>query len=552
MDTQPRGGSIATRLLLLQLLSILALVVVVLTVVAFDSRAREEEDAAQRALAIAVSIAENPFVLESLPEPDPSAVLQPYAASFLDDGAIDFVTIMLPDRTRLTHPDPDEIGLPFRGTIAPALTGASFTETFPGTLGPSVRAVVPVTGDDGEIVALVAAGTTISSISETINARLPLAIAFGSFAALLAAAASWLLSRFLRRATWGRGPEQISQMFSYYESVLHSVREGLVLVDTDARIVLYNDQAAEMLGLPGHRTDDTAILVATLEVPASLRDVLASGDAAVNEIHLTDSQVLVVNQEPAIPSGRFSPRVQVGTVTSLRDHTEVTRLTGELRTTRILSDALRSQTHEFANRLHTIVSLIELGRAEEALDLATSELAVSQRLADQVMAAVSEPVLAALLLGKSAQAAERGIEFSIDGDSRLETTGIAPVDLVTVLGNLIDNAFDAASQAATGEGDPAWVEVYLANTDDGDGPPRLVVQVSDSGPGLTPEHLAEATERGVTSKPPGEFGRGVGLALVRQTVRRTHGSIRSSVEGGSSIVVELPLAPGVAPAAVAP
>lgn len=550
MDQRPRGGSIATRLLVLQLLGILALVVVVLSVVAVDSRAREEEESAQRALAIAVSIAENPFVLESLAGKNPSAVLQPYATSFLDDGDIDFVTIMLPDRTRLTHPDPDEIGLPFRGTVAPALTGISFTETFPGTLGPSVRAVVPVTGDAGEIIALVAAGTTLSSITEAINARLPFVIGVGALAALLAAVASWLLSRFLRRATWGRGPEQMTRMFSYYESVLHSVREGLVLVDMNACIVLYNDQAAEMLGLPRDRSDTTGMPVDALDVPPSLRRVLASGSAAVDEIHLTDRRVLVVNQEPAIPSGTFAPRVQVGTVTSLRDHTEVTRLTGELRTTRILSDALRSQTHEFANRLHTIVSLIELGRAEEALDLATSELAVSQRLADEVMAAVSEPVLAALLLGKSAQAGERGIEFSIDGGPRLETTGIAPVDLVTVVGNLIDNAFDAATEAADGRGGTAWVEVYLANADDG--APRLIVQVSDSGPGLSPEKLAEATGRGVTSKAAGEFGRGVGLALVRQTVRRTRGSISSSTEGGSSVIVEIPLVPDAVPAVGAP
>lgn len=542
MTIRPRDWSIATRLFVAQLLGILAFATVTLTVLVVDSGVREESDAAGRALAVATSIADNPFVVESLTTPDPTALLQPYAERLLADTGMDFVTIMRPDRTRLTHPDPEEIGRQFRGTIAPALAGDSFTETFPGTLGPSVRAVVPILGEKEEIVALVAAGITVEAITDAINARLPLVMALGVLAAVIAAAGSWGISRYLRRATWGRGQEQMRRMFSFYESVLHSVREGLVLVDTDARIVLYNDQAAEMLGLPRQHADDQSIAVAGLTVPPSLRAVLASGAAAVDEIHVTDSQVLVVNQELALPSGRFAPRVAVGTVTSLRDHTEVTRLTDELRSTRVLSDALRSQTHEFANRLHTIVSLIELGRATEALDLATSELAVSQKLTDEVMAAVSEPVLAALLLGKSAQASEHGLALSIDCDPNLDTAGIPALDLVTVLGNLIDNAFDAAADAAAGLPGGGWVEVYLANTDDHDGPTRLVVQVSDSGPGLDPDLLARATGLGVSTKEPGAFGRGVGLALVLQAVRRAGGTIRSSQDGGSSIVVELPLA----------
>lgn len=542
MTIRPRDWSIATRLFVAQLLGILAFATVALTVLVVDSRVREESDAAGRALAVATSIADNPFVVESLTTPDPTALLQPYAERLLADTGMDFVTIMRPDRTRLTHPDPDEIGRRFRGTIAPALAGDSFTETFPGTLGPSVRAVVPILGEKEEIVALVAAGITVGAITDAINARLPLVMALGVLAAVIAAAGSWGLSRYLRRATWGRGQEQMRRMFSFYESVLHSVREGLVLVDTDARIVLYNDQAAEMLGLPRQHADDQSIAVAGLTVPPSLRAVLASGAAAADEIHVTESRVLVVNQELALPSGRFAPRVAVGTVTSLRDHTEVTRLTDELRSTRVLSDALRSQTHEFANRLHTIVSLIELGRATEALDLATSELAVSQKLTDEVMAAVSEPVLAALLLGKSAQASEHGLALSIDCDPNLDTAGIPALDLVTVLGNLIDNAFDAAADAAAGLPGGGWVEVYLANTDDPDGPTRLVVQVSDSGPGLDPDLLARATGLGVSTKAPGPFGRGVGLALVLQAVHRAGGTIRSSQDGGSSIVVELPLA----------
>lgn len=532
-----REWSIASRLFLVQLIAIAIVAIIALVVLSNDARLRVEEDAAARSLAVATSIADNPFVLESLQTGRPTDALQPFAMTLMRDTGLDFITIMSPDRTRLTHPDPTQIGKAFRGTIKPALAGESFTETFPGTLGPSVRAVVPIRSAEGEIVALAAAGITVDNVTVALNARLPFVIGIAALLAFGIALASFALSRYLRKATWGRGPEQMRHMFSFYESVLHSVREGLVLVDRDGLIVLYNDQAAEMLGLSKERTDSPTVAVDSLDLPESLRRLLASGETAIDEIHLTDSQVLVVNQEPALPSGRFAPRVAVGTVTSLRDHTEVTRLASELQSTTTLSDALRSQTHEHANRLHTIISLIELGRASEARSLATNELGTGQELADQVMGALREPVLAALLLGKSAQARESGVALHIDCPDDIEIGSLPPHDLVTILGNLVDNAIE--SVLATGLPDP-WVEVYLARERDGSDV-RLTIQVSDNGPGLDPAQLDRATERGFSTKDPGQFGRGIGLALVLQAVRRSGGSISSRTDDGSAIVVELPV-----------
>jgi sensor histidine kinase regulating citrate/malate metabolism len=222
---------------------------------------------------------------------------------------------------------------------------------------------------------------------------------------------------------------------------------------------------------------------------------------------------------------------------TLRDVTELQALTGELDSERGFTQALRSQAHEAANRLHTVVSLIELGRAEEAVDFATAELELAQALTDQVVAAVSEPVLAALLLGKAAQANERGVELVVSDDSAIDD-GLLPAslsarDLVTVLGNLIDNAVDAA-QGTVG----ARVTV-TAFTDES----VLVLRVADTGTGVDPAHAEQVFQRGWSTKPAGPDGRGLGLALVRQAVSRHEGTltVREAAGGGAEFEVRLPL-----------
>lgn len=534
MTVDPTRWSIATRLFALLVVFVVAVAVLATAWTLRSARDDADRSAARACLALATSIADNPYVVSALATDDPSERLQPYAVALMSDTSTDFVTIMRPDRTRLTHPDPAEIGRPFVGTIAPALRGESFTETYAGTLGPSVRAVVPIESD-GEVVALVSAGVTVDSITQSVGERLPLVFAAAGATVLLGGVVSWLLSRYLRRVTWGRGPEELARMFAYYEGVLHSVREGLVLVDERGRLTLYNDQAAELLDLPPGGIA-APVPLDELQLPASLRELLASGRRASDEVHVTDDRVLVVNQEVTEPSdgvapvtgaARLRPRRTLGTVTTLRDHTELAHLSGEVETMRTLSDALRSQTHEFSNRLHTIVSLIELGRGDEALRFAADELDLGQRLADRVVASIDEPTLAALLLGKAAQARERSIDLRVDVEPGLGPIDVEPGDLVTIVGNLVDNAFDAVAPTLdpTAEPDPAAasmrpprVEVTVARVEGG-----VQLDVEDDGPGLDDVELA--FRRGFSTKPAAVGGRGIGLALVRQAVGRVGGRL---------------------------
>ncbi|BCW70497.1 sensor histidine kinase [Arthrobacter sp. NicSoilB8] len=551
--------SIARRLFVSQLLFIVALTAVVGTATFVDARDHAYEEAGRRMAGIATTVADAPFVLQAASAPDPSALLQPYALKIMKDADADFVTIMAPDRTRWTHPRDEELGKPYIGSIDEALNGQVFTEVMAGTLGPSVRTIAPVKDADGKVRALVAAGVTVRTVDVAISGRLPALLAIALALLVGGSVASWLLGRYLRRVTRGWGPEELGQLFAYYESVLHSVREGVILIDPKGKVVMYNDQAAELLGLPKQSSDgapatDTAGAaargrkaapsLADLPLAPSLKELFESGRTALDEIHLTGSRVLVVNQGPAVGPASAADRRRgpvsgasghgtpvYGTVATIRDRTEIESLGSELETMRTLSDALRAQTHEHANRLHTIVSLMELGRAPEALDFATKDLELSQRLTDDLVSSIEEPVLGALIMGKAAEAHERGVELTLNTSGSTAVTGLAVQDLVAILGNLLDNAIDAASEAPA----PRLVELTVETTGS-----TLELTVEDSGPGIDPAAVDDVFRHGFSTKAPGPFGRGLGLALVRQAVQRLGGTMTITSPAGALFRVTLP------------
>ncbi|WP_432058458.1 sensor histidine kinase [Streptomyces sp. bgisy022] len=547
----PRPRSLAGQLFAMQAVLIAVLVVGYAVFGFVSDRSQAEEAAGDQATAVALSVADSPSVREAIRSADPSAALQPYALAVVRDTDIDFVTIMNPRGIRWTHPDPGEIGLPFRGHTAPALEGRTFTETYTGTLGPSVRAVTPVRDGD-RIIGLVSAGIRVEEISQRARGQLTALLVVASGALGLGAIGTYVINARLRRHTHGMNATELSRMHDYHQAALHAVREGLLMLDGQHRVALINDGGRVLLGVADEE-DVVGRPVAELGLPAPLTGALLASEPRVDEVHLTEERVLVVNTSPVSGGERR------GTVVTLRDVTELQSLMGELDSERGFSQALRSQAHEAANRLHTVVSLIELGRAEEAVDFATAELELAQALTDQVVAAVGEPVLAALLLGKTAQANERGVELVVSGDSRLDD-GLLPDslparDLVTILGNLIDNAVDAAQG-----GTPPRVTVTALTRPEAEPnrehaeparpaeePPRpdaeLVLSVRDTGPGVDPEHAETLFQRGFSTKPAGPGGRGLGLALVRQAVARHGGSlaVTSPDDGGAVFEVRLPL-----------
>lgn len=486
-----------------------------------------EEAAGRQAMSVARSVADSPSVRAAIATPDPTAVLQPYALDVMRDTDVDFVTIMDPDGIRWTHPREEQIGHRFLGHTAPAVAGTAFTETYTGTLGPSVRAVVPVL-DGGRVVGMVSAGIRVEAISKRVQGQLTALIWVAAGALAIGAVGTYVVNARLRRHTHGMNATELSRMHDYHQATLHAVREGLLMLDGQYRVALVNDGGRELLGVAG---DVVGRSVADLGLPAPLTGALLASAPRVDEVHLTADRVLVVNTSPVSGGERR------GTVVTLRDVTELQSLMGELDSERGFTQALRSQAHEAANRLHTVVSLIELGRAAEAVEFATAELELAQALTDQVVAAVSEPVLAALLLGKTAQAHERGVELVVSGESRLDDgllpADLPPRDLVTILGNLIDNAVDAAQGS---RGARVTVTAYAEERE-------LVLRVSDTGAGVDPAHADLVFQRGFSTKTAGPGGRGLGLALVRQAVQRHQGTlaVAGAEGGGAEFEVRLPL-----------
>lgn len=518
------GWSLARQLFVLHVIVVVLVVLTGAGLAWYEAQRRTEQAARDEVVAVARTLAAQPLVQRAVTGPDGSSVLQPLAERVRADTGVGFITIMTPSGVRLTHPNPELIGERFLGHIDRAVAGHVLTETYTGTLGPSVRAVVPVFGDRGGVVGLVAVGITVQAISAEVREQVGVLAAVAGAALVVGALLTHLISARLRRQTHGMTPTQLSQLYEYHDAILHAVQEGLLLVDPTGRIVLCNDGAAALLGVSPQEVEGEHVAAVGLSGP--LAEALEADRKVTDEVFLTDDRVLLVNISPVRSESR-----DLGNVVTLRDHTELQALSGELDSVRGFAESLRSQAHESANRLHAVVSLIELGRPEEAVQFATRELELAQQLTDRVVGAVREPVLAAVLLGKSAEASERGVAVVVTEDTEVGDEVVEQFDsrdLVTVLGNLIDNAVEAVADRPGGR-------VAVTFLSDGE---ELVIEVADNGPGVAEEDIAEMFQRGWSTK---ADGRGLGLALVGQSVRRYGGTISVRNDRGAVFTVRLPV-----------
>jgi sensor histidine kinase regulating citrate/malate metabolism len=506
--------SLAGQAIALQIVVIAVVVLVGSALALFDARNDGDAAARQQVLGIATALADSPSTAAAIQSGRATETLQPVTEAVRKNTDIAFITIMAPDRTRFTHTDPTQIGGKYIGTIEPALRGETFTEVYTGTLGPSIRAVAPVRDGTGRIVGLVSAGILQQSLADRWRSQVPTIVAVSLGALAIALVGVWAIRRRLLRQTHGLRPDELRVMYEHHDAILHSVSEGLIVLDRNG-VALANDEARRLLALPPGPVDRS-------DLPEFLRTY---NPGARDEVHVTQDRVLVVNRSPVEDGPRDAE------VVTIRDRTELQGALGELSSLKVLTDTLRSQAHEAANKLHTIVTMVEMGRADEAVTFATNELELSQQLVDRLSSAVGEPALVALLLGKTAQADERGIELTVTEETHMPSNAddlaLSGQEMVTVLGNLIDNAMDACDRE-----DP-WVEVTVSQ-DDG----TLLIRVADSGPGMDARTFEKAMQRGYSTKSGTDTeAHGLGLALVAQVVKRHNGTLTADVTYGSVVTV---------------
>ncbi|KUN74594.1 histidine kinase [Streptomyces canus] len=358
----------AGQVFVLQVVIVLLLVVAAVVALVLQVRHDSTIEARNRSVAVAEAFANAPGTVEALSSPDPSAVLQPRAEAARRATDVDFIVVMDTDGIRYTHPKPDRIGKKFVGNIAPALAGGVVTEDITGTIGPLVQAVVPVKADDGKVVGLVSAGITTAKVGGTANQQLPLLLMAAAVGLALATGGTALVSRRLLRQTHGLGPHEMTRMYEHHDAVLHAVREGVLIVGGEGRLLLANDEAHRLLDLPA---DAEGRHVLDLALPADTAGLLASGRVATDEVHRVKDRLLAVNQRPTDIQGG-----PPGSVATLRDSTELRALSGRAEAARERLDLLYDATVGIGTSLdvtRTAEELAELSVPRFA-DFATVDL----------------------------------------------------------------------------------------------------------------------------------------------------------------------------------
>ena len=476
----------------------------------------------QRSLAIAESVANNSSIQQALLTGDPEAVIQRTAETIRHSTGASYVVVTDGHGVRYSHPNPALIGKPVDENPASVLAGQTWVGVQRGTLGVSARGKAPIFYQ-GQVIGMVSVGFLEPPLGQRMLSELP------GFATTLLPSlaigviASWLLAWRLKRQTFGLEPFEIAGLLEEREASLQGIHEGAIATDRDGTITLANDEARRLLSLPA---DCVGRKVAQVLPPGRLLRFLSGGLKDEDEVLLAGERVLVASRRAILVRGR-----QIGHVATLRDTTELTGLARGLGV-ESLTDALRAQAHEFANRLHTIAGLMQVGRAEDAMKLIAQTSGLHQELTESLLDRVGDPVLGALLLAKAAIASERGIELRVSDDTVMTRSPLDSEDLITLLGNLIDNALDAA--ATSGE---RWVSVSVTEQQD-----ALVIKVHDSGPGIPEGVDGQIFQEGFSTKSgPNRRRRGFGLALVRQVARRNGGEVSVVNNGGAMFTVRMPL-----------
>ncbi|MDT4928048.1 MAG: two-component system, CitB family, sensor kinase [Pseudonocardiales bacterium] len=518
-----RLKTLASRILLAVLGILLATVVIGGVLDVQLTRRTFDTQYEGRAVAMANVVAQIPDVRAAVLAGDPTHLIQPLAHHVESASGASYVVVTNRAGIRFSHPNPTLIGRRLEEPVA-VLDGRDHVGIDHGSLGRSANGKAPIFDKAGHVIGQVSVGIVETEVAGAVQQQIAAIALYSAIALGVGALVALFMTRALKRVTFGLEISEISSLLQDREAMLHGIREGVIGFDAKRRVTLINNEARRLMGVNGNVVGRS---VDEIFPPGRLRDVLDGRGPSMDQSVLTDDSLLIVNRNPVIVAGR-----DVGSVVTLRDRTELESLVRELHAMTGLANALRAQEHEFTNRLHVIAGLIDLGEFDEASRFVTTVTQNELASAEDLRERIAPPVVAALLLAKLAVGAEREITVGVTSDSHLDVPDTDAANLMTVIGNLVDNALDAVAP----QPEPRTVTVHLADDDE------ILIVVSDNGPGIPADVVDDIFIDGYSTKSPrGDSRRGLGLALVQRLVHRAGGTVTVTSVGGARFEVRLPL-----------
>ncbi len=480
---------------------------------------------ADRALSIAKTVSQIPEIQENLKLPDGYKTIDPIAENIKNSTDSEFIVIFDMNNTRFSHPNKSLIGQKVEGGDAgPALQGKEYTSKAIGTLGPSLRTFVPIYSDNEQVGAVVV-GIMITDL-ENLVAQSKKKVNTASFITLiLGFLGAIILSRNIKNELLGLEPTEIAALYKTREAILSSVKEGIVAVNVNKEIILINDEAISLLNI-----DKNVIGLSCEEVIPNtlLPQVIHSGLAAFDQEQLVNSKKIISNRIPIIVNNKV-----VGAVASFRDMTEIKTLAEELSGVKEYAEALRAQSHEFKNKLHTISGLIQLKKYDEVVDYIINTQTKHKNHIDLLVNRIKDAYVGGLLFGKISVASEKGINIIISNESTLpKLPESLSSSLVLILGNLIQNSIESMELHSCQN-----KSIFLSIIYDGT---FINVEIRDEGPGIKKDNMKKIFNRGFTTK--GNNNKGIGLSIINEDLQILNGTIAlDSIENqGTKFIVKIP------------
>jgi two-component system sensor histidine kinase DctS len=511
-----------------------ALVIIGIILVGYLLNVKEEQ-LSQRALITAQVVASNPVVQQNVDDPDASALLRPLVERIRVINNHDYIVILNMNKIRLTHPIQERVNTPFvGGDEGPAFTEHVYiSKAAVSEDVTSVRAFVPIKRPDQvqEQVGVVVVGNVLPTVKDIIYEYLESIIVIAFITTLFGVWGAWLLANHIKKQTFEMEPEELARVLVERTATFNAIHEGVIAIDDQERITVINHAAKEMLGVKG---ETVGALIRDVIPDTRLPEILELGKPIFQRDLFVQKKAILSNRVPITVGDKT-----VGALAIFQDRTEVNRLAQELTGVQAFVEALRVQNHEYSNKLHTIAGLIQLDEGQKALEyifsLQEEETASSQVLKNNI----HDDNVMGLLLGKISRGRELGYLVKINPESRFGDfpEGITNHDMVVILGNLIDNSFDALS-----ESNRSSKEVYILLKETST---ELQVEVKDNGSGMSSVQVEKVFYRGYSTK--AKQGRGIGLFLIHSIVSRVDGkiSIQSEPGQGTEFKISLPMKRGV-------